>query len=171
MRDEARRHRRRCGQADITASRSAGGAPPWPSSICHMPQAWHSKVSSYETLHPKRHSDSIDTLRLRADFGNFHQRAQRMQEDTGRDGRSEISDTLIRKGDAEPLNLSGFELDLLSLPLHGDFASRRDAGAPHQPAPAARWAPERGCGREDRQSIADSASPSFTGGRNGETES
>ena len=43
---------------------------------------------------------------LRADFGNFHQRLQRLQEDTGRDGRPGLSDAQIRKGDAEPLNLS-----------------------------------------------------------------
>jgi hypothetical protein len=49
---------------------------------------------------------------LRADFGNFHQRLQRMQEDTGRDGRPGLSDTLIRKGNAEPLKMSGFVVDL-----------------------------------------------------------
>ena len=59
--------------------------------------------------------------RLGANFGNFHQRLQRLQEATGRDERPGLSDTQIRKGDAEPLNLSGFELDLFSLPLHVDF--------------------------------------------------
>jgi hypothetical protein len=47
-------------------------------------------------MHPKSHSDSIDTLRLRADF-------ERMQEDTGRHGRPDLPDTLIRKGKADPL--------------------------------------------------------------------
>jgi hypothetical protein len=42
--------------------------------------------------------------RLRADFGNFHQRLQRMQEDTGRNGHPGLSDPQIRKGNAEPLN-------------------------------------------------------------------
>ena len=50
--------------------------------------------------------------RLRTDFGNFHRRLQRMQEDTGRDGRPGLSDPQIRKGNAEPLKMSGFGLHL-----------------------------------------------------------
>jgi hypothetical protein len=56
--------------------------------------------------------------RLRTDFGNFHQRLQRMQEDTGRNERPGLSDTLIRKGNAEPLKMSGFGLRLFDrLPI------------------------------------------------------
>jgi hypothetical protein len=65
--------------------------------------------------------------------------------------------------------MPGFELDLFSLPLHVDSASRRDAGAFSPTGSRSTVAPERGCGREDRQSIADGASPSLTGGLNGQT--
>jgi hypothetical protein len=80
--------------------------------------------------------------RLRTDFGNFHRRLQRMQENIGR--KYVTSDFIYDRP----------RLLLLATRRWRVLTSRLRSTV----------APERACGREDRQNVADSSRMSLPGG-------